>query len=172
MDAYQIIDNFLNPEDFEKIQVMLTPKFPWFFCDRVNSTETDLGGLNAYQFVHSFYKNFVPNSDFAPLIYPVVNKLKLMSLVRIKANLLARTEGRVYHGYHTDYHSPLITTAVYYVNTNDGVTALKIGNKIEEVKSVANRIVIFNSRVEHTGTSCTDQKVRCVINFNYVVDRK
>ena len=35
------------------------------------------------------------------------------------------------------------------------------------VKSVANRMVIFPSDLEHAGFSCTDKKVRVLINFNY-----
>ena len=44
------------------------------------------------------------------------------------------------------------------------VVVFKKGGK---VKSVANRMVIFNSSLEHTGFSCTDEKIRIVINFNW-----
>ena len=50
------------------------------------------------------------------------------------------------------------------MNTNDGFTEFKNGDIIE---SIANRMVIFDSSLEHTGTSCTNKKRRIVLNFNY-----
>ena len=38
----------------------------------------------------------------------------------------------------------------------------------EIVKSEENKYVEFDSQLEHTGTSCTDQDYRIVINFNYL----
>ena len=65
---------------------------------------------------------------------------------------------------HTDVPSNFKSkTAVYYVNSNDGYTKFE-GNKIE---SVANRMIVFDSRINHTGTTCTNTKRRLVINFNY-----
>ena len=46
---------------------------------------------------------------------------------------------------HCDCMVPLSITGIYYINTNDGYTAFKDGDK---VKSVANRIVLFQS-MEH-----------------------
>ena len=51
------------------------------------------------------------------------------------------------------------------MNTNNGKTIFKHG---EEVNSVANRMVIFDSNLEHAATSHTDEKTRVVVNFNYV----
>ena len=45
-----------------------------------------------------------------------------------------------------------------------GWTQFKKGGK---VKCVENRMVIFDSNLEHTGFSCTDQKRKVVVNFNY-----
>ena len=33
---------------------------------------------------------------------------------------------------------------------------------------MANRLITFPTDVSHTGTSCTDEKIRVVINFNYM----
>ena len=57
-----------------------------------------------------------------------------------------------------------LTTSIFYVNTNNGYTKFEDGTKVE---SVANRMVIFPSNMKHIGTSCTDEKTRVVINFNY-----
>ena len=50
------------------------------------------------------------------------------------------------------------------LNTCNGYTKFKKSGK---VKSVANRMVIFDSNLEHQGVTCTDKKRRVVINFNY-----
>ena len=51
------------------------------------------------------------------------------------------------------------------MNTNNGYTKFEDGTKVE---SVANRLVTFPASMMHTGTSCTDKKIRIVINFNYM----
>ena len=58
-----------------------------------------------------------------------------------------------------------IHTGILYVNTNNGYTKFSNG---EIVKSEENKYVEFDSQLEHTGTSCTDQDYRIVINFNYL----
>ena len=65
-------------------------------------------------------------------------------------------------GYHYDYDD--MTTAIYYINTCNGWTEFEEGGK---VKSVANRVIVFDSNLIHGGVSCTDEKTRILINFNY-----
>ena len=55
-------------------------------------------------------------------------------------------------------------TAILYINTNNGYTEFEDGT---QVKSVENRVVIFNSNMLHTGRNCTDENVRVLINLNY-----
>ena len=57
-----------------------------------------------------------------------------------------------------------IYTAILYINTNNGWTKFKGGGKI---KCVENRIVIFDSNIQHAGFTCTDKKRKVVVNFNY-----
>ena len=91
-----------------------------------------------------------------------LDKLEVKELIRIKPNLNVKTEVPIQTGYHIDY--PDATTAVFYLDTNNGGTEL---NKTTFVESVANRIVIFDSNIQHTGVTCTDQKKRIVLNINY-----
>ena len=55
--------------------------------------------------------------------------------------------------------------AIFYINTNNGVTVLEDGTEIE---SIENRLLLFDSSKKHNSTSCTDAKVRVNINFNYL----
>ena len=67
--------------------------------------------------------------------------------------------------YHVDYrNNPTVKTAILYINTNNGCTKFKEHGK---VKSVENRIVIFDSNLEHQGVTCTDQKRRVVSYFYF-----
>ena len=68
------------------------------------------------------------------------------------------------HGFHVDFSYVGSKTAIYYVNSNNGYTEFEDGTKIESIK---NRIVIFPSNLKHTGTTCTDRKIRTIVNFNY-----
>ena len=92
-------------------------------------------------------------------------------LWRIKANLLTKTPNIVENEFHVDVFDgelkvrEQLTTSIFYVNTNNGYTKFEDGTKIE---SVANRLISFPSNMKHTGTSCTDEKIRIVINFNYL----
>ena len=54
-------------------------------------------------------------------------------------------------------------TSILYLNTNDGYTEFEDGTKIE---SIENRWVSFPEDTKHRGTSCTNERVRVVINFN------
>ena len=85
--------------------------------------------------------------------------------MRIKANVHARTHKIIEHGLHIDFQHPEMETAIYYVNTNNGYTMFENGTKVE---SVANRLVVFPTEMFHSGTTCTDEPRRVVINFNYV----
>ena len=98
---------------------------------------------------------------------PFIDRINAIRFIRVKANLTTMTNEIVKYGWHVDTKEcPYkYRTAVYYVNSNNGKTIFKNG---QEIDSVANRMVIFDGDLVHTGTSCTDEKVRCVINFNWI----
>ena len=153
----KIIDNFLSEAEFKTLRDYISStSFPWYFGLVTNDSKIA-------QFVHSFYTNDIPNPTYSNVEF-LRGKLNMASLVRIKVNLNPRTETLKVHkdAFHIDY--PDITTAVFYLNTCDGYTLFEDGPR---VNSVENRIVIFDSNMRHTGTSCTDQSGRLVMNINY-----
>ena len=83
-------------------------------------------------------------------------------LIRVKANLYPRTDHVHHHQDHVDYTTPN-KGAILYLNTNDGYTVVD-GHPVE---SIANRFVMFDGHLEHTGVTCTDEPARFVINFNW-----
>lgn len=136
--------------------------FPWYFNDSVIYDEN--GHNLHFQFTHVFYMADKPASDYFGLVQPLIKALGVRSLIRMKANLVTKTDRIELHGYHTDVPYEGATTAIYYVNDNDGYTEFEDGTRIE---SVANRLVRFPAHFGHSGTTCTDQKTRVVINVNY-----
>ena len=89
-------------------------------------------------------------------------------IFRIKANLLTKTSEIVKNSFHIDIDALDILpwkTGILYMNTNDGYTEFEDGTVVE---SVANKFVIFPANMKHRGTSCTNEKIRVAINFNYL----
>jgi YHS domain-containing protein len=163
----KVYDNFLSYNEFKKIQDDLySLNFPWYYSEGVVAKDD-----NYDQFFHFFYSHHMPRSEYIETIDPIVFRLKAVGLIRIKANLLTRTPTIIEHGMHIDIENNKKQssydgkTAIYYVNTNNGYTKFEDGTV---VNSVENRCVVFDSSLRHTGTTCTDQKTRVVINFCYV----
>jgi len=156
----KIVNNCLNKEEFIDLKkLMMSNLFPWFIRWGV-SYDTD----NNYQFTHNFYHNHGESSHYFNLLKPILNILNPISIIRIKANLLVKENKIIKHGFHVDTYSKNAKTAIFYVNNNNGFTEFEDGiiSKSEE-----NKLIIFDSVKKHTGTTCTDDFFRIVINFNY-----
>jgi hypothetical protein len=138
---------------------MISGDFSWHFIDGIAAEQ----GIGDFYFVHFFYQENNVNSNFYQYLIPLLNVLKIKALMRVKGNLYTRTEKQEIHPFHTDYpfkHKGVI----FYVNTNNGLTILEDGT---EIKSVENRLLLFDPSKPHKSTSCTDEKYRMNINVNY-----
>jgi hypothetical protein len=159
---YEIIDNFLPQEEFEKIRdVMMSADFPWFYNPCVTHSNKLVD--SALYFTHNFYRDSCINSSFFELLLPLTSKLNVKAMIRIKGNLYPNIGKTMENLRHTDYKFEH-KGAIYYINTNNGPTVLEDGTKIDAVE---NRILFFDSSKKHNSTYCTDQKVRVNININY-----
>tara|TARA_Y100000361_G_C10967624_1_gene242175 strand:+ start:81 stop:569 length:489 start_codon:yes stop_codon:yes gene_type:complete len=160
--VFKVEDNYLNTDQHLILKaIMESNNFPWFYTKgKVNLT--DKPKLFDYQFNHIFYKNNNSNSNFFNDLNPILDKLKPLSLIRIKANLNTPLENIMEYDYHQD-QTFKCKVAIYYVNDNDGYTVIDK----EKVLSKKNRMVFFNSDVKHFGTNSTNCNNRMLINFNY-----
>ena len=161
----KITDNFLSDSEFKSIQDYFTgDSIHWYFN---NSIAGNKQGLDQFQFVHTFYDVSKPSlTSFSAYLYPFLTKLNAKYIFRIKANLRPRTSQGVLSDFHTDMNLNQ-QTAIFYLNTNNGYTKFK-DNTLDDVPSVANRLITFYGHLEHCGCSATDCNNRIVLNINYI----
>jgi hypothetical protein len=167
--AYQIIDNVLDKSILEIIQkkMLHDEDFPWYYNDSVVYKGGDDGDHDYnFQFIHNFY-NYTAKSNFYGLLKPIIEYIEPAALTRIKANLTPRTSEQICHSPHIDFEDYPGKTAVFYINSNNGMTVLD-GEGYVEVESVENRMVVFDTSTLHSGWTQTDEKVRCVLNINFI----
>ena len=170
----KVIDNFIPEDEWNQIKaIVMLPHnaFPWAFApETIQEPLLKVDPLDGYQFVHTLYnidRGGIDSQSYS-LFDIVQQKLGVKRLDRIKLNLNPKTFFHRKSGFHTDQRNSddpqHQKTAVFYLNTNDGYTEFEDGSKVD---SRANRMVIFDSQIMHRGTTCTNQKTRVVINFNY-----
>ena len=171
LNQIKVIDNFLPKEEYDNLyRTLMGYEMIWNYQDVVDYEQGD-----NFMFCHLFWTTdrglVTPLSDILEFFY---TKLNTQILIRIKANLTTKTKTHLESEFHYDHEfvgsrlpDGTLTsyTAIYYVNTNNGYTLFKNGNL--KVDSVGNRIAIFDSSKLHKAVSCTDEKRRVVINFNY-----
>ena len=168
----KVIDNFLPSYQFNQIySIMMGSDFPWYYNPTILDEDSDDYIKDRWQLSHTFHHHDKgAQSSFNTLMEPIISRLEIKpdNLLRIKANLNPKTIFHRRGGYHTDIIRSStrsnVKIALLYVNSNNGWTHIKGYGK---VKSVANRMVIFDCNLFHSGYTCTDEKTRVLINFNW-----
>jgi hypothetical protein len=173
----KIIDNFLSEDDYYKLESTMTRKITWQPSTILNNGNFALNRILNIQFCHRFVsvyterdegvliKHEVRKSEYFDIIEPILDKIEYSKIIRIKANLNVGSLNPKPTGFHVDNSDNRGLTGIYYVNTCNGYTLFKDGTKVD---SVANRILIFDNQLEHSGVTCSDNRYRIVINFNWL----
>ena len=165
----EVVDNFLSDyhaDTFVKVLDGIRVGkgcFPWYFNNGLNGVSK----IGNYYFNHQLITDHKVDSDWLPIFEPLISSIgiSLDNVWRLKVNLYPRTQLRVHHQSHTDYQPDSgLKTCLYYVNTNNGVTIFD-GKKT--VKSVKNRIALFDGSNKHHSTTPTDCNYRSTINIDY-----
>ena len=159
---YQIKDDFLDLTSLVSIKEMVfSYHFPWYIIPTVARPGSDDGFYLAHIVIEN---NQIFSSEMYKKITPIIEKLDVFTLKRVKVNYYPVTSEIVEHKYHTDYPTPH-AAAIFYLNSNDGSTILEDGTRI---KSVENRLLLFEGHIKHKSTSCTNDPIgRFNINFNF-----
>lgn len=166
---FKVIENFLPSFSFDRIKntIMDNQYFPFYYHHYVaRDSNEEKKDIKQLCFVHSLYSNKKIQSHFFDSIaYPLIDALKIKdgNLIRIKVNLNVNQQEQIKSHWHTDCTEPH-TTALLYLNTNNGYTEFEDNKKVE---SVANRMIIFDGQTKHRGVTQTNTKSRYAININY-----
>ena len=155
----KIIPNFLEFYTFNELYNQFnSPNFPWFWTQSPGEREQY---VNLLYFDHQFSSAMNPTINRC--LMAATDKLGVIAILRVKLNATCKNAPE--QEWHTDWQiSTPSKTCVLYLNDNYGYTEFETG---EIVKSVANRLVTFDSSIKHLGTSCTDQIDRKVLNINW-----
>tara|TARA_R100001129_G_scaffold132814_1_gene94294 strand:- start:310 stop:807 length:498 start_codon:yes stop_codon:yes gene_type:complete len=155
-----IKDNYLDVDQLAEVKKNLEhSEFPWYYRQDIVDVEDP-----AYM-THVFFETSNP-SRYLPIIQPILNKLNCGPLIQIRSNLVFKQTNPISVGWHTDNRYKNAKTAIFYLQTCNGPTVLKKEKEIF-VNSVENRMLVFDSCIEHKAILHTDIKRRIVININY-----
>ena len=154
---YTLKDNYLNKEDYNNLKrIMLGNDFPWYFQDEAV--------YKPQEWAHAFFNhNDGITSGFFNILKPILKKLDIKALIRVKANLYTNHGKIEEHKNHSDFPFPH-QGALFALNTCNGFTMFSNNTKI---KSIGNRILLFDPSNPHYSATCTDARIRCNININY-----
>lgn len=160
----KIIKNLLSDKDLKMVQGMLmSEEFPWFYRATETTQEED-----GEFFTHNFYRVPQPgHSKWYYVLEPILPRLDISSLLMARANLCVNSNVALRSRFHTDNNDPGVTTAIFYVNTCNGMTMLRTPEGIIKSPAEENKIIIFPSQTYHQSVRQTDTKQRVVINFNF-----
>jgi hypothetical protein len=166
-----VLDNYLDRTLFLSIRAALqAASFPWEKSQILSDqAAAHLAPGDNLQYVHGFYlrkPGMLIRSEKLAILAPLLEQLKPLSLIKVKVNRTTRKDRHIEYGLHVDTRRRGATTAIFYLNSNNGYT--RFGNG-EQVVSVENRLVLFDAGTLHTGASCTDADDRMVLNINMVM---
>lgn len=166
-----VLDDYLDQDLFQRILASIRAEsFPWERSRVLRPAPVQLSPEDNMQYVHGFFLNS-PRHQYQSkqfdIIRPIIERLNPTELIKAKLNLTPRRDRHIEYGLHLDTRRAGATTAVFYLNSNNGYTYFDPGEKI---RSVANRMVLFDSARQHTGASCTDEGFRLVLNINMIMD--
>jgi len=176
----KIIDNFLDKESFKKLQdFVLGDGCPWFYNKQKVTNAYPISPIKGYesddphQFTHTFLR--YENMNWSPTtthLSSFLAKIHSRFWIRIKGNLSTINSKPMVGGWHCDMTADGnampwtdTTTAIFYMNTNNGYTMFENGKK---VSCEENKLATFPNNILHTGVSQTDTKVKVTLNLNYL----
>ena len=176
MSKVEIIDNFLNEEDFEELRkFLMSPRSQWRFVDFIahkDGRDNDKDGYFVHSFTdrdpNTFKERFLISPDYqkvSRLMECIKKKLNYSQILRVRSSLYPRREKQKPDPFHVDYNFNH-KVCIFYVNTNNGFTLFENG---EKVNSVANRLLIFEGLEKHCSVVQTDTTARYIININLLL---
>ncbi len=191
----KIIDNFLSKSYYNSILELLSgfkigapyqciDEFDWKYHANITGSHLESSHFNGYGFTHSFWDEARgPENQFGsfmqPLLFQIMDVANCDFVLRARADMTTWTGKEDFtHLAHIDFPFPN-TASVFYINESDGDTIFynikpedvpkdKDLKEYDRVSPKANRLIIFDGDLLHTGCSPTKHKNRILINSNYI----
>jgi len=165
----KLISNFLSDEQLKHTkESLLNVQFPWYYNKIIQEefyNQDDIDHPDWFMFSHIWYHdNTITSDSFEWLIKPIIDKIDMTELLRVKGNFYNKTCEHVIHGYHTDYAYDHMV-ALLNLNDNNGYTEFETGEKIV---SKENELIIFDGNIRHRSVTQTDTNSRLNININFL----
>ena len=179
----KIIDNFLTKSYHNSILNLISgDRFNWMYNANITAPD-QMNHLNEYGFSHSLWReNRGPDSGYSsfiePMLYQILDVANCDLIFRARADMVTWSGGKDFiHPAHIDFPFPNVA-AIFYVNESDGDTIFynvkpadvpnyKDLKEYDRASPKANRLVIFDGDLLHTGCSPTKHKNRILINSNF-----
>ena len=123
--------------------------------------------IKGSNFEHNFWSGIEYSNRYNDVCQAWIDMyVKPTALIKVRGKLYPKSKKIKEWKMNPDVHwkHENCMTSILHINTNNGYTKFENG---EVVKSVRNRLVTFPAHLKHTGSTCTDEKFRCVINVNY-----
>ena len=160
-----IQDNFLSIDHLQLLNNIIL-QYDFFWAWNSILCQEDFVPNEKYnrQLVHWFYPKKGTFQDYFMVFKLVSDHLGAKEVIRMKLNCNYPTDEIIEHGFHIDTEENS-KTSIFYMNTNNGYTKFEDSGEI--VKSVENRMITFDSSRRHSGSTCTDQYNRLVLNINW-----
>ena len=179
-----IIDNFLSKTYYKSILELLSGhNFDWKYLENITDPENEtksVDNFNGYGLSHTFWdekkRSLPPLGPYMePLLYQIMDIAKCDFVLRARADMVTWSKDEFIHPPHADFPFPN-TASIFYVNETDGDTIIYNDSftsiaglkELERVSPKANRLILFEGNILHTGCSPTNHKNRILINSNYM----
>ena len=165
---YTIQDNYICPDTCKAVFAEITHSdFDWHFTRATDYEllEDKATDIHNWQFVH-VCDNFGNRTQQSELFQPFIDRIDPDIVYRFKVNFTPINSEIRELGFHTDCKITPGLTSILYLNDCNGKTLLRCPDGVHEVESVAGRLLTFDNRIIHTGTTSTDTH-RIVFNLNY-----
>ena len=166
---YKIIDNFLPEHELISLYNCILNKVKWSYSSSI-ATPEDTSGFYFYSALHET-KDIEITRNLNILENRIRQKIDplLGTLFKVRACLYTKSNGIIEHAFHTDDELQNLTI-VFYLNNNNGYTRLKINDNILKIESKQNRLLAMDGELEHASSTCTDNDIRLVLNFNFILN--
>lgn len=144
-----------------------TSVVPWYYIDRSSGQDSGAATLeHDYGFYHLAYNEGRVTSDLFDLLLPLLSRLPMSELIRVRFGMQTNVGQEGQHGWHTDFTSPH-WTCLWYVGDSDGDTLFDVDGEVQRIPHTRNLSVTFDGMTPHCSSAPVKHSRRLAVNVNY-----